>query len=76
VLQGCDTDAPLGEFTRLGLATVLPSLTLCVVTLWIGLRVLPRKREPPAGIPAGGWRVLLRFFLSGRSGRVVQATGW
>ncbi|TVZ00627.1 arsenic transporter [Trebonia kvetii] len=39
VLQGYDTDAPLGEFTRLGVATVLPSLALSVVALWLGLQV-------------------------------------
>jgi hypothetical protein len=39
VLQGFDTDAPLGEFTRLGVATVLPGLAISVVALWIGLQV-------------------------------------
>jgi len=39
VLHGYDTDAPLGEFTRLGVATVLPGLALSVVALWLGLQV-------------------------------------
>ncbi len=39
VLQGYHTDAPLGEFTRLGVATVLPGLALSVVALWLGLQV-------------------------------------
>jgi arsenical pump membrane protein len=39
VLQGYDKEVPLGEFTRLGVATVLPSLVLCVLALWIGLQV-------------------------------------
>jgi hypothetical protein len=39
VLQGYQTDAPLGEFTRLGVATALPGLALSVVALWLGLQV-------------------------------------
>ena len=39
VLHGYDTDAPLGEFTRLGVATVLPGLALSVVALWLALQV-------------------------------------
>ena len=30
--------APLGEFTRLGVATVLPGLALSVIALWLGLQ--------------------------------------
>ena len=40
VLRDYGTDAPLGEFTRLGVATVLPALILCVIALWIGLGVI------------------------------------
>jgi arsenical pump membrane protein len=39
VLHGYDMDAPLGEFTRLGVATVLPSLALSVLALWVALQV-------------------------------------
>ena len=39
VLRDSGTDAPLGEFTRLGVATVLPALLLAVLGLWLALRV-------------------------------------
>jgi arsenical pump membrane protein len=40
VLRGYGADVPLGEFTRLAVLTVLPALTLAVLALWLGLRVL------------------------------------
>jgi arsenical pump membrane protein len=36
--RGCDVS--FGEFTRLGVLTVVPSLALCVLALWAGLHVL------------------------------------
>jgi arsenical pump membrane protein len=39
VLRDAGTDAPLGEFTRLGVATVVPALALSVVCLWLSLRL-------------------------------------
>jgi arsenical pump membrane protein len=39
VLRGADADVTLGEFTRLGLATVPPALLLCVTCLWLSLHV-------------------------------------
>jgi len=38
VLRESDTDVALGEFTRLGVATVVPALLLCVICLWLSLR--------------------------------------
>ena len=40
VLSAYGGDVPLGEFTRLAALTVLPALTLAVLALWLGLRVL------------------------------------
>jgi len=40
VLREYGSDVPLGEFTRLAALTVLPALTLSVLALWLGLRVL------------------------------------
>jgi arsenical pump membrane protein len=40
VLRGYGSDVPLGEFTRLAGLTVLPALTLSVLALWLGLRIL------------------------------------
>jgi arsenical pump membrane protein len=40
VLRGYGSDVTLGEFTRLAVLTVLPALTLAVLALWLGLRVL------------------------------------
>jgi arsenical pump membrane protein len=40
VLREYGTDAPLGEFTRLGVLTVVPALTLSVIALWSALRVI------------------------------------
>ncbi len=39
VLRAADADVALGEFTRLGVATVVPALLLCVICLWLSLRV-------------------------------------
>jgi arsenical pump membrane protein len=39
VLRDFDADVALGEFTRFGVATVLPALLLCVTCLWLSLRV-------------------------------------
>jgi arsenical pump membrane protein len=39
VLRDEGTDAPLGEFTRLGVATVVPGLALSVLCLWVALRL-------------------------------------
>jgi arsenical pump membrane protein len=39
VLRKSDADVALGEFTRLGVATVVPALLLCVICLWLSLRV-------------------------------------
>ena len=39
VLREFDADVALGEFTRLGVATVVPALLLCVTCLWLSLRV-------------------------------------
>jgi arsenical pump membrane protein len=39
VLRESDADVALGEFTRLGVATVVPALLLCVICLWLSLRV-------------------------------------
>ncbi|HEY3883209.1 MAG TPA: SLC13 family permease [Trebonia sp.] len=39
VLRDSGTDASLGEFTRLGFATVIPGLALSVLCLWLALRV-------------------------------------
>jgi arsenical pump membrane protein len=39
VLRSRGADVTLGEFTRLGAATVIPALAVCVVTLWLSLRV-------------------------------------
>ena len=39
VLRDAGTDAPLGEFTRLGVATVVPGLALSVLCLWLALRL-------------------------------------
>jgi arsenical pump membrane protein len=39
VLRDAGTDAPLGEFTRLGVATVVPGLALAVLFLWLALKV-------------------------------------
>jgi arsenical pump membrane protein len=38
VLRDSGTDAPFGEFTRLGAATVIPSLVLAVLGLWVALQ--------------------------------------
>jgi arsenical pump membrane protein len=38
-LRAYDADVALGEFTRLGVATVVPALLLCVICLWLSLRV-------------------------------------
>ncbi len=38
VLRAADADVALGEFTRLGVATVVPALLLCVTCLWLSLR--------------------------------------
>jgi arsenical pump membrane protein len=47
VLRAHDSDVPLGEFTRLGLLTVIPALALAVVALWAGLHVLGELALPP-----------------------------
>lgn len=39
VLGAHGKDVPLGEFTRLGVATVVPALALAVLALWLSLRV-------------------------------------
>jgi len=39
VLRAHGSDVSLPEFTRLGFLTVIPSLALCVLALWAGLRV-------------------------------------
>jgi len=39
VLRGAGADVTLGEFTRLGVATVPPALLLCVTCLWLSLQV-------------------------------------
>jgi arsenical pump membrane protein len=39
VLRDSGTDAALGEFTRLGFATVVPGLALSVLCLWLALQV-------------------------------------
>jgi arsenical pump membrane protein len=39
VLRAAGTDASPGEFTRLGLLTVIPAVALCVVLLWLALHV-------------------------------------
>jgi arsenical pump membrane protein len=39
VLRESGTDTTLGEFTRLGVATVVPALGLSVLCLWLALRV-------------------------------------
>ena len=39
VLRDAGTNAPVGEFTRLGVATVVPGLAASVVCLWLALRV-------------------------------------
>jgi arsenical pump membrane protein len=39
VLHGADADVPLGEFTRLGVATVPAALLVCVTCLWLSLQV-------------------------------------
>jgi len=39
VLREFDADVTLGEFTRLGVTTVVPALLLCVTCLWLSLRV-------------------------------------
>jgi len=39
VLRSSGADVSLGEFTRLGVATVVPSLLLCVCCLWLSMRV-------------------------------------
>jgi arsenical pump membrane protein len=39
VLRDSGTETGLGEFTRLGVATVLPALGLSVLGLWLALRV-------------------------------------
>jgi arsenical pump membrane protein len=39
VLHTAGTDASLGEFTRLGLLTVVPALVLSVLFLWLSLHV-------------------------------------
>ena len=39
VLRGSGADVALGEFTRFGVATVVPALLLCVISLWLSLRV-------------------------------------
>jgi Na+/H+ antiporter NhaD/arsenite permease-like protein len=38
VLRTSDADVPFGEFTRLGMVTVLPALGLSVLSLWLALR--------------------------------------
>lgn len=38
VLRAHDADVPLGEFTRLGVVTVVPALGLSVLSLWLALR--------------------------------------
>jgi arsenical pump membrane protein len=38
VLRDAGTDAPFGEFTRLGVATVVPGLALAVLCLWLALK--------------------------------------
>jgi arsenical pump membrane protein len=40
ILRDHDTDAHLGEFTRLGLLTVPAALGVSVVALWAGLNVI------------------------------------
>jgi arsenical pump membrane protein len=40
VLRAHDSDVRLGEFTRLGAATVLPGLALAVIALWGELHIL------------------------------------
>jgi arsenical pump membrane protein len=40
VLRADGSDVSLGEFTRLGLLTVIPGLALSAVALWLGLRIL------------------------------------
>jgi len=47
VLRAHGADVSLGEFTRLGFLTVIPSLALCVLALWAGLHVV--------GGLASGW---------------------
>ena len=39
VLRGPARTSRSGEFTRLGVATVVPALALCVLCLWLALRV-------------------------------------
>jgi len=39
VIRAHGSDVSLGEFTRLGVLTVVPGLLLCVVALWLGLQV-------------------------------------
>jgi hypothetical protein len=39
VLRESGADVPLAEFTRLGVAAVVPVLLLCVICLWLSLRV-------------------------------------
>jgi arsenical pump membrane protein len=39
VLREYDADVALGEFTRIGVATVVPGLLLSVICLWLSLRV-------------------------------------
>jgi len=40
VLREHGTDAQLGEFTRLGVLTVVPALTLSVIALWCAMRLI------------------------------------
>jgi arsenical pump membrane protein len=40
ILHDHDTDANLGEFTRLGLLTVPAALGVSVVALWAGLNLI------------------------------------
>jgi arsenical pump membrane protein len=40
VLREYDSDVSLGDFTRLGVLTVTPALTLSVLALWLALRTL------------------------------------
>jgi arsenical pump membrane protein len=39
VLRESGAEVPLGQFTRLGVATVVPGLLLSVVCLWLALRM-------------------------------------
>jgi arsenical pump membrane protein len=39
VLHAAGKDVPLGEFSRLGVATVIPALAVSVLCLWLALRV-------------------------------------